>query len=85
LKAIKIEKVKNRSFMNEVEKRAEKNFLEYAGAVIKARAISNIEDNLKPVHKRVLWTYYNRKVFDDAKTQKCATLAGAVLAYHPHG
>src|SRR5574344_682717 len=71
--------------MNEVEKRAEKNFIEYAGAVIKARAISNIEDNLKPVHKRVLWTYYNRKVFDDAKTQKCATLAGAVLAYHPHG
>lgn len=71
--------------MDKVKKRAINNFLEYAGAVIKARAISDVNDNLKPVHKRILWTMWNRKVYDTTKTQKCATIAGAVLAYHPHG
>jgi len=70
---------------NEFIKREEEGFLTYAGAVIKSRAISSIEDNLKPVGKRILWVFNQRKLTSRAKTQKCATVAGAVLAFHPHG
>ena len=71
--------------MSLLDERTSQNFLIYANSVIKSRAIPSVEDNLKPIHRRILWTLYEDKVYDDAKTKKCATEAGRVLAYSPHG
>jgi len=67
-------------------KNAEENFLTYAGAVIKSRAISDVEDNLKPVTRRILWAMYEGKMLPNKPTVKCAKVTGSVIAsYHPHG
>lgn len=71
--------------MSLLDERTSQNFLIYANSVIKSRAIPSVEDNLKPIHRRILWTLYEDKVYDDAKTKKCATEVGRVLAYSPHG
>lgn len=68
------------------KQKSKENFLTYAGAVIKSRAISNVEDNLKPVHKRILFDMYDNKNFSDKKTVKCAKVVGSVMGrLHPHG
>lgn len=71
--------------MSLLDERTSQNFLIYANSVIKSRAIPSVEDNLKPIHRKILWTLYEDKVYDDAKTKKCATEVGRVLAYSPHG
>ena len=71
--------------MSILDERTSQNFLIYANSVIKSRAIPSVEDNLKPIHRKILWTLYEDKVYDDAKTKKCATEVGRVLAYSPHG
>lgn len=68
-----------------INERTENNFLIYANSVIKARAIPNVEDNLKPIHRRILYTLWEDKVTSDKPTKKCATEVGRVLAYSPHG
>lgn len=63
-----------------------KDFLVYANAVIKSRAIPSIEDNAKPVHRRILWTFYKLKIMPDKKTVKSARVVGECMGkYHPHG
>lgn len=71
--------------MSLLDDRSKQDFLIYANSVIKSRAISFAADNLKPVHRKILWTLYEDKVYDNSKTKKCATEVGRVLAYHPHG
>lgn len=71
--------------MSVLDDRTSQNFLIYANSVIKSRAIPSVEDNLKPIHRKILWTLYEDKVYDTAKTKKCATEVGRVLAYSPHG
>lgn len=71
--------------MSVLDERTQQNFLIYANSVIKSRAIPNAEDNLKPIHRKILWTLYEDKVYDTSKTKKCATEVGRVLAYSPHG
>lgn len=71
--------------MSILDERTKQNFLIYGNSVIKSRAIPSVEDNLKPIHRKILWTLYEDKVYDDAKTKKCATEVGRVLAYSPHG
>ena len=71
--------------MSLLDERTSQNFLIYANSVIKSRAIPSVEDNLKPIHRKILWTLYEDKVYDNAKTKKCATEVGRVLAYSPHG
>ena len=67
-------------------KNAEENFLVYAGAVIKSRAISDVEDNLKPVTRRILYSMWENKIGSKAHTVKCAKVVGSVMgSYHPHG
>ena len=61
------------------------DFLTYANAVIKSRAISSVEDNQKPVHRRILWTLHELKLDSTKKTKKCANVIGAAMVYHPHG
>lgn len=61
------------------------SFLTYALEVIKGRAIPNVEDNLKPVHRRVLFSMAQMKLSSDAKTKKSATVVGETMKIHPHG
>lgn len=69
-----------------LDERTKSNFLIYANSVIKSRAIPFAEDNLKPVHRRILWSMYEDKIFSDKKTVKCAKIYGNVMGkYHPHG
>lgn len=68
-----------------LDERSTLDFLVYANSVIKSRAIPSVEDNLKPIHRKILYTLYEEKVTPDKKTKKCATLAGAALKYSPHG
>lgn len=71
---------------SEFIKNAEEGFLTYAGAVIKSRAISDVEDNLKPVTRRILWAMYENKLGADKHTVKCGKVVGDVMGkYHPHG
>ena len=58
------------------------NFLEYAGYVIKDRAIPSLEDGLKPVQRRILWSL---KRNDDGKFIKVANIVGYTMQFHPHG
>ena len=68
------------------DKRSENNFLVYAASVIKARAISNAEDNLKPVQRRILFSMGESKINHNSKTVKCAKVVGNVMGnLHPHG
>lgn len=69
----------------DLNERTKDDFLVYANSVIKSRAIPSVEDNLKPIHRKILYTLYEEKVTPDKKTKKCATLTGAALKYSPHG
>lgn len=69
----------------DINLKAKDDFLTYANAVIKSRAIPMAEDNLKPVHRRILYTMQEMKLTSDKKTTKCAKVVGACMAYHPHG
>lgn len=71
--------------MTYLDERSKQDFLIYANSVIKSRAIPFVEDNLKPVHRRILYTLYLDKVFPNKKTKKCATEVGRTMALNPHG
>ena len=62
------------------------SFLEYSMSVIVARALPDVRDGLKPVHRRILYTLYEEGMTPDKKYQKSANAVGAVMGhYHPHG
>ena len=64
----------------------ENSFIEYAMSVIKARALPDVRDGLKPVHRRILYSMYENGLTSDKKYKKSATCVGDVLGkYHPHG
>ena len=70
----------------DVNEKATDDFMRYATAVIKSRAVSDADDNLKPVHRRILYAMREMKLDSKAKTVKSAKVVGAVMgAYHPHG
>ena len=72
--------------INNLNERSKKDFLIYANSVIKSRAIPSIEDNLKPIHRRILWSMYESKYTPDKSTVKSARVVGNVMgSYHPHG
>ena len=58
------------------------NFIEYASYVIKERAIPDVDDGLKPVQRRILWSLFS---MDDGKFHKVANVIGHSMQYHPHG
>ncbi len=69
-----------------LEKEMKKSFLDYSMSVIVARALPDVRDGLKPVHRRILYTMHERGLTPDKAHRKCADTVGAVLgAYHPHG
>ncbi|MGM9606147.1 MAG: DNA gyrase subunit A [Oscillospiraceae bacterium] len=64
----------------------EKSYLEYAMSVIVGRALPDVRDGLKPVHRRILYTMYESGLTADKPFKKSATCVGDVLGkYHPHG
>ncbi len=71
--------------MGNLNERTKQNFLIYANSVIKSRAIPRVEDNLKPIHRRILWSMYDSKFWPDKPTVKSAKVVGNVMGeLHPH-
>ena len=69
-----------------VEKEMESRFLQYSMSVIVARALPDVRDGLKPVHRRILYTMHRKGVSSGGKTMKSAKIVGEVMGnYHPHG
>ncbi len=63
-----------------------KSFLDYSMSVIVQRALPDVRDGLKPVHRRILYTMYENGLYPDKPYRKCADTVGNVLGkYHPHG
>ena len=70
----------------EIQQEMEQSFLDYAMSVIVARALPDVRDGLKPVHRRILWAMHEAGLRPDRNHKKCATVVGDVLGkYHPHG
>jgi DNA gyrase subunit A len=69
-----------------IEKEARESYLDYAMSVIIARALPDVRDGLKPVHRRILYAMWDVGLKPGAKFRKSATVVGEVLGkYHPHG
>ena len=70
----------------EVNSEIKKSFIAYAMAVNVSRAIPDVRDGLKPVHRRILYSMHELGLYSDKQFRKCARIVGDVLGkYHPHG
>lgn len=70
----------------EINKEVRKAFLDYSMSVIVQRALPDVRDGLKPVHRRILYTMFENNLYPERPYRKCADTVGAVLGrYHPHG
>ena len=70
----------------ELQEEMEQSFLVYALSTITARALPDVRDGLKPVHRRILWDMFEQGFRPDRPHVKCARVTGHVMAnYHPHG
>ena len=85
------EKNTNDNLIQNIQKREitdemQRSYLEYAMSVIVARALPDVRDGLKPVHRRILYSMHEMGLRPGAKYQKSAKVVGYVLGqYHPHG
>lgn len=69
-----------------IQEEMERSFLDYAMSVIVSRALPDVRDGLKPVHKRILYGMFEQGVRPDRPHKKCARMVGDVMGkYHPHG
>lgn len=76
----------NRVIHRDIEKEMRESFLAYSMSVIVSRALPDVRDGLKPVHRRILYTMYENGLTPDKEYRKCADTVGTVLGrYHPHG
>ncbi len=70
----------------DIDKEMRDSFLAYSMSVIVSRALPDVRDGLKPVHRRILYTLYESGLTPDKAYRKCADTVGSVLGrYHPHG
>lgn len=70
----------------EISSEIRKAFLDYSMSVIVSRALPDVRDGLKPVHRRILYAMYDNNLYPTNPYRKCATTVGEVLGhYHPHG
>ncbi|MBE6148769.1 MAG: DNA gyrase subunit A [Firmicutes bacterium] len=77
---------KDRLQENNIVNEVEKSFLEYSMSVIVARALPDLRDGLKPVHRRILYAMSENGLTPDKQHRKSATIVGDVMGrYHPHG
>ena len=71
---------------NNIVKEVQDSFLEYSMSVIVARALPDLRDGLKPVHRRILYSMFESGYTPDKQHRKCARIVGDVMGkYHPHG
>ncbi len=76
----------NKLIVRDIEKEMKSSFIQYSMAVIVSRALPDVRDGLKPVHRRILYTLHENGITPDKAYRKCADTVGAVLGrYHPHG
>ncbi|CAN0408878.1 unnamed protein product, partial [Scytosiphon promiscuus] len=62
------------------------SFMQYAMSIILGRALPDVRDGLKPVHRRILYAMYGLNLTPEGSHRKCARVVGEVLGkYHPHG
>ena len=70
----------------EVDDELKRSFIAYAMAVNKSRAIPDVRDGLKPVHRRILYAMHEMGLYNDKAYRKCARIVGDVMGkFHPHG
>jgi len=70
----------------EIQTEMEQSFLDYAMSVIVSRALPDVRDGLKPVHRRIIWSMFDGGFRPDRSHVKCARVVGDVMGkYHPHG
>lgn len=70
----------------DIEKEVKKSFLEYSMSVIVSRALPDVRDGLKPVHRRILYALHEQGMTHDKPHKKSANIVGEVMGkYHPHG
>ncbi len=70
----------------EIQEEMERSCLEYSMSVIVSRALPDVRDGLKPVHRRILYSMYDQNLRPDRPHTKCARVVGDVMGvYHPHG
>ncbi len=70
----------------DIEGEMKSSFIDYSMSVITARALPDVRDGLKPVHRRILYTMHENGLYPEKAYRKCADTVGAVLgSYHPHG
>ncbi len=70
----------------EIQEEMERSFLEYSMSVIVSRALPDVRDGLKPVHRRILYSMFDQGLRPDRPHSKCAKVVGDVMgSYHPHG
>ncbi len=81
------EHLENQTIVNvDIEKRMKEAFIDYAMSVIMSRALPDVRDGLKPVHRRILYSMYEEHLTVDKPFFKSATTVGNVIGrYHPHG
>ena len=76
----------NRVIQVDLEKEMKESYLAYSMSVIVSRALPDVRDGLKPVHRRILYTMYENGLSPDKAYRKSADTVGSVLGrYHPHG
>lgn len=79
---LEMQNIKNVEINNEMRG----SFLDYSMSVITSRALPDVRDGLKPVHRRILYTMFENGLYPDKAYRKCADTVGSVLGrYHPHG
>ena len=79
---IELENIQPREITEEIQQ----SYLDYAMSVIVSRALPDVRDGMKPVHRRILYSMWNTGLRANAKFRKSATVVGEVLGkYHPHG
>ncbi|HCA20446.1 MAG TPA: DNA gyrase subunit A, partial [Treponema sp.] len=69
-----------------IEDEVKQAYIDYSMSVIVSRALPDVRDGLKPVHRRIIYSMDKLNLHAGGKTRKCATIVGDVLGhYHPHG
>src|SRR5690625_4755600 len=77
-----MDKLEQNNIVNEVSK----SFVDYSVSVITSRALPDLRDGLKPVHRRILFSMYQSGYTSDKQHKKCARIVGDVMGkFHPHG
>ena len=81
-----MDKAEENIIRRDIENEMKTAYMDYAMSVIVARALPDVRDGMKPVHRRILYTMYEDGFTPDKPYRKCATTVGDVLGrYHPHG